>query len=329
MDIKLDSYKIFEKVRILVVKMPWKKILTFSFFLLLSAIFWFMQIYRQNFNATYNIPIKYSSVPDSIVFNQQLPQEVSVTVNDNGFALFKYYFTKSNDSLDINVADIIQYSSSRVIQGLTFQQLIRNHLLNTSDILEFNPAGISFEYTTLEEKKVPIIFDGQIFLAAGYLLSGDIQIIPDSIMVYGSKELLNTISYVYTESDTILDFKSKNPLVYKIENIDNAKLSTNSIKVIIPVDKYTQKDIIVPIQCINTPENIEVKFFPSTVKISFLVGLSEYHSITDRDFSVELDYNDLKEIHDLSIPLRITSSPDHIKNLILSPSEVEFIFEQQ
>lgn len=322
-------HKILKKVRTILAEMPWKRILTFSFFIVLSASFWFMQVYRKSFHATYHVPVKYVSIPDSIVFEDDLPANIDVTIEDTGYALFKYFFTKSNDSLHIDIADIIKYSSTKVLQGSMFEQIIKDQLLASSSVLAYNPSRISFDYTILQQKKIPVILDGQIFLAQGYLLSGDIYTIPDSVMAYGGKDVLASLNYAYTVNDTINNIKTQEPLEFDIKPIHNVKFNPNKVKIVVPVDKYTQKVVTIPITCINLPEELSVKFFPSNIKISFLVGLSQYNSITEDDFSIQLDYNDLKDIRDLVSPLRITSSPDHVKNLTLSPSEVEFIFEQK
>lgn len=316
------------RVRIGITRMPWKKILTFAFFVLLSAVFWFMQIYRQNFNTTYNIPVKYVSIPDSVVFETRLPSEIEVYVEDNGYGLFKYFFRRRNDSLTINVREIINSPNGKVMQGSYLEQELRNRLLPSTTILSYNPSRISFNYSLLQQKKVPVILDVQIFLASGYLLSGDIYTIPDSVLLYGGRDNLANINYAYTVSDTITNVRSQEPLTFDIKPINNIRFVPDRVDVVVPVDRYTQKDVTIPISVINMPEDLNVRFFPSTVKVSFLIGLSQYNTVNEEDFSIQLDYNDLKDMHE-SVPLRLTLYPDHIQNLSLSPSEVEFIFEKK
>ena len=324
----IDYSKILRKARIVLVKTPWKKILAFSFCLFLSAIFWFIQIYRQNFNATYSLPVKYIAIPENVVFETKLPDRINITIKDNGYALFKNFFTHRHDSIVVNVADIIKYSSSKTLQGAAFEQVIKEKLLPSSELVNYDPTRVSFYYTPLDEKKIPVIFDGQIFLQAGYLLNGDIQVSPDSVIVYGAKDVLNSMDYAYTVSDTINNLKSNDPINYRIKSVYNAKFVPDHVQIVVPIDKYTQKDVSVSISCINLPSDIKIKFFPSSAKISFLVGISKYESITDQNFSIQFDYEELKDIKETSIPLRITSSPDHIQNLVMTPSEVEFIFEK-
>lgn len=326
----IDYKKIKEKVRISWENTPWKKILTFSFCIILSAIFWFMEIYRKPFTATYTIPIQYSYIPDSVVFESVLPENITVNVRDDGYGLFQYFFTKSDDSIEINVSDILKFSSSKILQGNSLEQIIKDQLLPTSEIVSYTPNRISFYYSPLQHKRIPIIFDGIVFLAPGYLLNGDIRVVPDSVSVYGPREVLSDMNYAYTVNDTVENFKSQNEVLsYPLKEINNVRFLPERVDVTVPIDRYTQKDVLVPIICINLPDHLDIKFFPSSVKVSFLVGLSKYHSVTANDFSILFDYNDLKGLNSTIVPVQLSSYPDYVQNIVVSPSDVEFIFEQK
>jgi hypothetical protein len=288
-----------------------------------------MQVYRQNFQTVRHIPVKYVKVPDSIVFENKLPPVIDITIEDTGYALFKYFFTKDDDSLAINVSEAIRLSPGKVLQASMYEQIIKDVLLPSSTLINYNPNRISFFYSALQRKKIPVILDAQIFLAQGYLLSGDIYVIPDSVTAYSSKDILGSLNYAYTENDTVGNVKSQEPLAFDLKPIHNVKFVPDRVEVVVPVDKYTQKEVAIPITCTNLPASLNVKFFPSTVKISFITGLSQYYAISANDFSVELDYADLRNLNGAVAPLRITSSPEYVHNLSLSPSEVEYIFEQK
>jgi len=320
---------IIEKVKTLLGGMPWKKILTFSFFVLLSAIFWFFQIYRENFNATYTIPLKYINIPDSIIFDTNLPSDIQVTVRDNGLSMFVYHFSNKKDTLEIDVTTALGTLPTNVLQGTSYQQLIKSKLLVSSNIVVYEPNYISFNYTALQHKKIPVIFDGQIFLSAGYLLDGEIKPVPDSIIVYGSSNALKGMNYAYTTDDTIKNFASKEPLFYSLKKMENIKFVPERVQINVPIDKYTEKEIYIPIVCYNLPEDLDIRFFPSSIRASFWVGLSNYSEIDDEDFKIEFDYNELMGLQQTVVPVRLTSYPDYIQNLAITPTEVEFIFEKK
>ena len=321
--------KILQEVRSFFKKIKWKKILTFSFFVLLATIFWLMQIWRQKFDAEFVIPVKYINVPDSIIFENELPNDIYVLIKDDGAALIKYFFTKKNDSLVVDVREIVKDTQEKVIQGRNFEQLIRSKLFFTSELISYSPTRVSYSYSVLKQKKLPVIYDGYVSLAPGYLIDGDLTLSPDSVVLYGSKAALDTIKYAHTMSDTLTKVTSHRKISIAIRPVKGVKFVPNTVELSIPVDEFIEKELEVPVVCVNLPENLIIKFFPSSVKIPILVGKKRYNSITSENFEVMVDYDDIKDFNESSIPVRITKSPDYIQTKIPVPSEVEFILEKK
>jgi len=324
-----DKDILAQKVRTFFKTISWKKILTFMFFVLLSSIFWMMQVYRQKYEATLTIPVKYINVPDSIVFEDELPATVYARIKDDGATLFRYYLTKRRDSLVVDVRDIIKNSQEKVIQGRNLEQLIRTKLFVTSELISYSPPRMSYVYALLRSKKLSVIYNGSVTLDAGYMLDGDLTMTPDSIIVYGSRAALDTLYYAYTVSDTLTNIKSQKKLMVKLNPIPGVKYVPDEVELNVPVDEFILKKVEVPIECINLPNNLDIKFFPSSVTIPFSVGMKRFDNITSDNFKITVDYNDIKDLKDASVPVRITESPDYIRTQIPVPSEVEFVLEQR
>lgn len=324
-----DKEIITQKVRTFFKKISWKKTLTFLFFLLLSSIFWMMQIYRQKYEATLIIPVKYVNIPDSIVFENELPNEISVRIKDDGGTLFQYLLIRTDDSLVIDVRDIVKNTPDKIIQGRNFEQLIRTKLIPSSELISYTPTRMSFVFALLHFKKLPVIYNGSISFASGHMLVGDLSVSPDSVLVYGSKMTLDTLFYAYTVSDTIKNVSSEHKINVSMSPLQGIKYVPNTVELTIPVDKFLEKEVEVPITCINLPSNLSIKFFPSSVKIPILVGLKRNEEITSESFGITIDYNDIKDTKESSISVRITESPDFVRTKIPIPSEVEFVLEKQ
>lgn len=320
---------ISQEVRAFFKNISWKKILTFLFFLLLSCVFWMMQIYRQKYEATLTIPVKYIDIPDSIVFENELPSVISARIRDDGGTLFKYFLTRRNDSMVVDVRDVVKSTPDKIIQGRNFEQLIRNKLFATSELISYTPTRMSYIYALLHDKKLPVIYNGNVNLAGGHMLIGDLSIFPDSVIVYGSKMALDTLFYAYTVSDTINNVSSEQKIKVAMKPMQGIKYVPDEVVLTIPADKFVEKEVEVPVTCINLPNNLSIKFFPSSVKIPYLVGSKKEDDITKENFSITIDYNDIKDLSNSSVPVRITDSPDYIRTKIPVPSEVEFVLEKQ
>lgn len=318
-----------QEVRTFFKNIRWKKILTFLFFVVLSCIFWIMQVYRQKYEATLTIPVKYINIPDSIVFENELPLLVSARIKDDGGALFKYLLTRRNDSLIVDVRDVVKSTPDKVIQGRNFEQLIRSKLFATTELISYSPTRMSYIYALLHDKKLPVIYNGNVNLANGHMLTGDLSVSPDSVLVYGSREALDTLYYAYTVSDTIENVTSERRVMVAMRPIRGIKYIPNEVELTIPADKFIEKVVEVPVTCINLPANLSIKFFPSSVKIPFDVGKTKEDNIVAGNFKIVIDYNDIKDLKESSIPVRITESPDYIRTKFPEPTEVEFVLEKQ
>lgn len=317
-----------KKVGVFLRSISWKKILTFSFFMIIAGILWFMQIYNQTFETNVSIPVKYTSVPDSIVFSDTLPSRVNIRVRDLGYNMFRYRL-KRDDTVFLDVSPVIDSNnnSNKILQGALLEAYLRKLLPQTATIVNYDPVRISFNYTTLQSRKIPVIFDGQLNISPGYFLNGDIRLVPDSVTAYGALSDLSKISYIYTSSDTVNRLESNRKINYRLNNINNVRLVPENISVYVPIEAYTQKKIEVPVSAFNMPDDLIIKFFPSRVNLSFFVGVSMADSVDVDDFSVGVDYESIKDSRSVSVPVRITSSPTFTRNLTIDPPNVEFIFE--
>ncbi|NDV69578.1 CdaR family protein [Dysgonomonas sp. 25] len=321
-----------QEVRSFLKNISWRNGLTFLFFLLLSAVFWIAQVYRERFEVDYVIPIKYTNIPDSIIFEDNLPKDIHAVIKDDGSAFFRYYFSKMNDSVIVDVRDAInsRKSSQRfTVPSENIVQLVRSKLYTGTELVSYSPSIISTQYALVEKKTVPVIYDGYINLAQGYILDGDITFSPEEITVYSSKAILDTTTFVHTVADTVYDLDKSQELVIPLQKMKGMRFSPDSVRIGVTVDKFNTKDVSVPIICPNLPKDLSVKFFPSSIKVSFAVAIKKYKDITEKDFSILVDYNELKDNKEMTIPVRLTKHPDFVRNLVIEPAEVEFILEKE
>ena len=229
----------------------------------------------------------------------------------------------------VDVSEIVKETQEKIIQGRNLEQFIRGKLYVTSELISYSPTRLSYNYSVLEKKKLPVIYDGYVNLKPGYLIDGDLTLTPDSVELYGSKEALDTINYVLTVPDTLNNITSFRKVLVAVNPTTGVKFIPTTVELSVPVDEFIEKELEVPVVCVNLPNNLEIKFFPSSVKIPILVGKKRYKSIDANDFSVIVDYNDVKDSLEPSVPVRITLSPDYIQTKIPIPSEVEYILEQK
>jgi hypothetical protein len=134
---------------------PWKNLLTYLFFLLIAFVFWLMLFFqKQNVEGTYRLPLKYTNIPENVVFNNTLPQYIDISVTDNGSEIFKLDIRK-RDSLEINVTELTEEGNT-ILQGEQFRQLLRTKFASSTIIRGYYPMTLSLETSELESKELVI-----------------------------------------------------------------------------------------------------------------------------------------------------------------------------
>ena len=326
----INFYRIIYKVKRSLSKISWQNCLTFSFFLILAIVFWFFQISSEKINISRRIALSYTNINDSIIFEEDLPTEIRVNVKDYGSALISY-FKLGNDTVTINFDNIFsKEKSGYTIQGVELENLVKNKLLPSSDLISVSPNILTFNYHRAAVKKVPVIFDGVVNIPLGYQLEGDITTFPDSVTLIGAKLKLDSIDFVYTHPDTLMDVQNKKMIEEMIIPMKGVKMKPNSILIDIPIKEFVEKTLLIPIECINLPENRSIQFFPSKIKVKFFINIERSRTIEESDFRLIANYEEIENnTNATSISISLIDKPEFVRIKEIEPSGVEFILEEK
>src|SRR5690606_21513126 len=127
-----------------------------------------------------------------------------------------------------------------------------------------------FDFSKLYTKVVPVYSKVKIDLEQNYLLDGKLTIIPDSIVVKGPSEELDTITGVWTEplelEDVNADFSNEVPL-HKFKALKHTGFSSPSVRISAKVYRFSEKVIDVPVEVVNLPKDVEIKTFPDKIPV--------------------------------------------------------------
>lgn len=314
-------------------KLTWKNCLTFSVFLFLSTIFWLAIVYKENLEMEFSIPVKYEGVPDSIIFENELPAYFNVNIKDKGATLMQHYpvLRENRDSILINLSGLFteKNSSQRIIiQNENIVQLVREKLQAGTELISYSPSIINASYAVMRSKQIPVVYDDEIELAQGFIFNGETTTLPDKVTIYATQRALDTIFFAHTDISEIGRIDQSKNIRVPLKSIEGARLKPDSVTLSISVDNFSTKEMSIPITCINLPDDLTIKFFPSHAKVKAAIGLRKYKSTKDSEFKIVVDYNKIKNLNSSSIPIMITGKPEHALIQSFEPGEVEFVLEK-
>ena len=308
-----------------------KRVIVFTICLFIATVLWFLNALSKDYSTVIAYPIKFVSPPRNKFVASELPSKFELKVEAHGSILLQHKLSLIFSPLVINISeitkDLTSTSGSYSIQTSKLLSYISNQMSKEITVIGIQqPEYFSIILDSMAEKSVQVLPSVQLNFKPQYKLKGKIGVSPERVTIKGPANLLDTLSAVYTKPMLFekLDTDIKHSV--KIEYPANTEINLNKVTLKISVEKTTEKELKIPVQLKNCPENLNVKFFPSEVKVAFLVGLSEFGKINETQFSAVADYNEINR-ENTYIQVKIENKPDNIDNIRVSPETVEFLIE--
>lgn len=305
-----------------------KNMLTFSVFLLLSAAFWFINALNKEREFFITVPLEYTGFPKNILFQEELPSELSIKVRELGMRYWTYARKKSTP-VCISFQPGYLRDGNFNLSGLQLLTMVSNRLMPSTDVLTIYPEMIQIAYQKMHVKKIPVYANGKLELEGQYMLCSDIQITPDSVEVYGVPATLDTITELFTESFVIKNHQDTLNEVISLKPIPDVRFSVDQVVVSALIDMFTEKTAILPVRLINNPAHISLISFPTTVKAVFNIGIKYFNEFYPDDIQVVMDYNDLYQTNNKRSKLKIINSKPYISNIRIQPEDVEILLVEK
>ena len=310
-------------------RQQWKEIIIFIFFLLLSFVFWFMEVLQEDYEQRIVFPVRYKNVPVEWVLSEQTPKNISVLIKEKGANLLYYFWSPRFRSVDVSVSDLPRSSDSTLqISNRMLESELAKQLMASASIISFQPREIVLLYDTLCNRLVPVAPQVSVAMRQGFQQSDSIIVSPSKALLYGSSRILETLKEVKTKPLTLDDVSTTKEMTAQLVLPPGVKAEIETVKVTIPVEEFTEKKIHLPVQCLDIPANYVLRIFPSSVEVTCNVPLSQFRELTDDKIEIVIPFAGFTENQATGkIPVRLTRKPGYVTNHVVVPNELEFIIE--
>lgn len=321
-------HTVLEDIKAFLHRQRWKEALIFSCFVLLSFGFWLLQSLQQEYETDMSIPIRYNNVPDDIIFTNKVPQAISIRIKDKGSALLNYTIGQKFRSITVDMTGVSKESGKFVIDKKFIEAEIQKQVLATTTLYSIDPQSITLRFGMRKDREFPVVFQGNIQTEKGFLVSSDIQISPSHITVYASDSILNSIQEIKTVYTEIKNGKKNITRVVGLQPIEGTNFETNNVSVTIPIEEYTEKTLLIPVNITGVPANYKIRTFPQEVEVACNIPISRFKELTEDMFAIEIPYTQLEENVSGTIDVQVSKKPDWVRYCHVSPAKIEFLLEQ-
>ena len=202
-----------------------------------------------------------------------------------------------------------------------------------SDTIAFtkriDPNSIMVSDSLRKAKEIPVRINGLLSPASGYRFVDSLHIEPAEVWVYGDKKILDTLQWIQTVPVKENKIQNNLDLTLKLQIPKGLHTTVQKVRLIAKMEEYAEKKIELPVLCRNCPDDIHVRFFPSTVEIVCYLSLSNYAALTAEDLEAGVDYADLSKNTGVNILPAIFRKPPWLTDYRIIPEAVEYLIEQK
>jgi|APTNR8051073442_1049403.scaffolds.fasta_scaffold01372_9 hypothetical protein len=289
----------------------------------ISFFFWLLVKLSQEYEAPVTATVQYL-VPKGKVFSVAPPKQAEIGIKGTGWQLLRTIYVRRSLS--------IQYK----MPGQD-EVVINTETLRADVARQLAYAGLKFSYlrfpsvtTRLEAaatKMVPIQLRHDIRLAKEYRLMRAIALTPDSVAITGPVSLLNR-TYSWPTRKVVLS-ELKEPATLNVELAPpppELQLATRFAQAGLKVEQVTTKELFLNVEVRNGPVGDSLRFFPDRIKVSCVVGVSEYDFIDAGDFRLVVDLENISlDKYNNTAPIFIEEQPEGVEHVQLSKRSVQFL----
>lgn len=309
-----------------------EKIKPFLGCLLITVVFWMVQTLSDTYEYEKLYPIEFSGYDKQKYSFIMADTVINLSVKSTGFQYITGLFDKKEKiTFDVNNENYYETGENRVYalslrdnKDAIREQIIflrQKEMQFHTDTVRIVLAQRTAKKIKLEVENVDFLFEPQ------YGLYGKPKITPDSIEIYGSEKSLEKITKIETARQTIrkinktgfYNLKLKSPA----DKYPDVQLSTNYVKIHLPIEKYTEMSVVVPLDLKAQDTSLQVRLYPESAEILLDVALKDYKTINEDMFAAEVRYDG--DVTKNMLPVQISKFPSNVRIKKIKPEQIQYV----
>ena len=311
-----------------------RKAYIFFVCLIISTLFWVVSKLSQENQATFSLPVRFENFPEGELAASQSDSLVEYTLHATGARLIQLRFFPQMDTLRIQV----DQTHSVVRDGLDYHYLTGDQIADeitgmTEPRVEVSsvfPDSLFLQLVPAVQKKLPVRLEADISFASRFDQYGSIEIDPDSVKLTGPSTVLDTLEFVptrYWEVSGLRRTRTETLPLQLPSDVPSLKPDVRQVEVTVPVEEFTESAIDLDLQvvCPDGYPEVDLRLFPSSVTVSYLVSLRDYPSVEAEMFEASVKCPAAVEDSDGRLDVQLDSYPSFVRILHVRPSSVEYI----
>ena len=279
-----------------------RSLLTFGVFVGISAMFWLILTLNDSVQDGCIVSVRISNKPDSVTFISDVPKTIHVEVRDKGSSLMRSMWLKT-PTVNLNFRELAD-DGQLICSRSDMMAALKETFGSSATIVSSSLDSLRLVYTDRPGKAVPVAVSVKASAHAGYYVYGQPASEPTRVTAYGPREIIDTLTRVFTKAYVESDLSESRSFTADLKSIRGVRLIPSTVQIKVNVEPLVAKEDMVTVVAENVPHDENLLLFPSNVRVSYYVPMSEFDD--DRKaVRVVVDYNDVAAHRGERIPLRI------------------------
>lgn len=279
-----------------------RSVLTFAVFVGIAAMFWLILTLNDSVQDGCVVNVKISNKPDSVTFISEVPKTIHVEVKDKGSSLMRSMWLKT-PTMVLNFRELAD-QGQMICSRSDIMSALKETFGNSATIVSSSVDTLRLIYTDRPGKSLPVISEVKANAKAGYIVYGHPLSDPPRVTAYGPREIIDTLTRVMTKSYVEQDLSESKSIVAELRSISGVRLIPKTVDVKVNVEPLVAKEDVVTVVAENVPNEENLLLFPSKVRVSYYVPMSEF-SDDKKTVRVVVDYNEVADHRGERLPLHI------------------------
>lgn len=297
---------------------------SFWIILLFTAVVWVIATMSEHSDYPVTLRVEWTGFDTSRYVVTYADTAIAVTINSNCFNARSRYRAAQRQSyrIAVNGDTAIRVTTALLDDMVTQLGFSGCHgIATTADQLRLRLAE--------RQRKafVPQLQGVQFHFADQYGLSGTPRLEPDTVWLYGDSASLAKIDHLTTLPSEIYGISDSGYCPLLLDTLwrsnPNLRCSHDTLRLFIPVERYVEKSISVPVTFRCTDQQVRVHLYPERVEVSLWVSKTNYAKLYDDMVEAVVEYD--PDAPESVLPVRITRFPSFARVKQVSPSTLQYV----
>jgi hypothetical protein len=294
--------------------------------IIFAVLAWVSVNLREEYTVVKHFPIVLENLKHGKALKYPFPKTINVRFKGNGWALAGLYIVPDL----VYTIDLATLGSDDFM--ITAQDL-QEHIKFPMSLQPFDvdPDTMLLALDVYREKHVPITLNSTMSFKSGYGQVGSLRVIPESVVIGGSKHIIESIiswPTLYRKFDELKAPVNADVLLEEPSN-HSVRLLCSSVRIQVDVQPFAEKAFTgIQLIAASVPANREIIFIPPKIDVVVRGGIDQLARLSNNDFQAVVNYQDLTADSSETIRPSLVVPPD-VKVVNKKPEKFQYIIRKK